>query len=129
MGVYSIDTIPKFVPVRKCLVFNLSKKHQIGSHWCSLVRSHHQKIEVFDSLGTKIDQLTPYFNFSSKIAIEYNDQAFQKSTTSSCGYFAITFLFERLLNFDLSFQDLLSEVFTSNLEINEKIVHDFCNNL
>ena len=129
MGVYSIDTLPNFIPVKKCLVVNLSKSYEIGSHWISLIRPHHKQIEIFDSLGTDMNKLTPYLHFNSKIQIEYNMEPFQKSSSSSCGYFAVTFLYERLFNLDLSFKELLSEIFSSNLEINEKTVIDFCDGL
>ena len=86
-------------------------------------------MEIFDSLGAKIDYLKPFLKFKDNPTILYNNCAFQSVTSNTCGYFAITFLIERSFNLDLKFQELLAEVFNKNSEVNEKIVVDFCNNI
>ena len=61
--------------------------------------------------------------------IEYNESAFQKETTESCGLFVLYFLFERLFNLDLTFDKLLEDIFEKNLDKNEKKVIEFCENI
>ena len=129
LGVFSIDNFPQQLNERCCFISNLSKSNEIGSHWISFIKSEKKTIEIFDSLGTKIDYLRPFLKFKGNPTILYNDCAFQSVTSNTCGYFAITFLIERSFNLDLKFQELLAEVFNKNSEINEKIVVDFCNNL
>ena len=129
LGVFSIDNFPQKLNERCCFISNTSKSNEIGSHWISFIKSEKKTIEIFDSLGTKIDYLRPFLKFTGNPTILYNDCAFQSVTSNTCGYFAITFLIERSFNLDLKFQELLAEVFNKNSEINEKIVVDFCNNL
>jgi hypothetical protein len=86
-------------------------------------------IEIFDSLGTKIDILKPLLTFKGNPTILFNDCAFQSLTSNTCGYFAITFLIERSFNLDLKYKEVLAETFNIDSEINEKTVVDFCKNL
>lgn len=125
MGVFSIDNIPKKIKLRSFFVTNLSKSSEPGSHWISFIKSEPKTIEIFDSLGTKIDDLRPYLKFSSNPNLIYNAAAFQTATSSTCGLFAIMFLIERSFNFDLKFNELLAEIFDENPEINETIVVNF----
>ena len=129
LGVFSIDNIPQKVNERCCFISNTSKSNEIGSHWISFIKSEKKTIEIFDSLGTKIDYLKPFLNFRGNPTILYNDCAFQSMTSNTCGYFAITFIIERSFNLDLKYKELLAEVFNVDSEKNEKIVVDFCNNL
>ena len=125
MGVFSIDNIPKKIKVRSFFVSNLSKSSEPGSHWISFIKSEPKTIEIFDSLGTKINNLRPYLKFSNNPDIKYNEAAFQTTTSSTCGLFAIMFLIERSFNFDLKFNELLVDIFDKNSEINENIVVNF----
>lgn len=129
MGVYSIDTIPKTIPERKCLIFNLSKSYMMGSHWVSLARPESNLIEIFDSLGTQFDMLKPHLQFSKQFNYVYNLEPFQLPTSSTCGLFCITFLIERMCNLDLPFNEVLAEIFEINAEKNEDIVKTYCKNL
>ena len=129
LGVFSIDNFPQKLNERCCFISNTSKSNEIGSHWISFIKSEKKTIEIFDSLGTKIEYLRPFLKFKGNPTILYNDCAFQSVTSNTCGYFAITFLIERSFNLDLKFQEVLAEVFNKNSEVNEKIVVNFCNNL
>ena len=89
-------------------------------------------IEVFDSLGgdeTKLNILKKYIQLRGIKSIEYNESAFQKETTASCGLFVLYFLFERLFNLDLTFDELLEDIFENNIDENEKKVTEFCQNI
>lgn len=125
VGVYSIDTFPKKLKNRTFFITNLSKSNELGTHWITIIKSEPQLIEIFDSLGTKIELLKPYLKFHKKPVVIYNEGAFQLSTSASCGFFAIMFAVERCFNFDLKFKKLLAEIFSPNVEINEKLVKDF----
>ena len=129
LGVFSIDNFPKKLNERSCFISNMSKSSEIGSHWISFIKSDKKTIEIFDSLGTKIDILKPFLTFKGNPTILYNDCAFQSLTSNTCGYFAITFLIERSFNLDLKYKELLAETFNIDSEINEKMVVDFCKNL
>ena len=129
LGVYSINTFPKKLKTKTFFITNMSKSHDLGSHWVSKVKSSPNVVEIFDSLGTKYDILKPYLNFHKKPNIIFNDCAFQLPTSTTCGYFAITFCINRCLNFDLKYKEVLAHVFTNDLNKNETIVTDFVNEL
>ena len=63
LGVYSINTFPKKLKTKTFFITNMSKSHDLGSHWVSIVKSSPNVVEIFDSLGTKYDILKPYLNF------------------------------------------------------------------
>lgn len=125
VGVYSLDNLPRTLPFRCFLVFNLSKSSEPGSHWLAAVRSSKTLVEIFDPLGTKIEFLRPHLKFITNLRVEFNVNAFQMATTSTCGNYVIMFLTERVLNYDLTFQDVLSELFETDLNINEKLAIEY----
>jgi hypothetical protein len=130
IGVFSIDNFPKNIKMRSFLVCNMSKSSEEGTHWITILKSEPRTLEIFDSLGTKINSLAPYLkNLKGNPAIIYNENAFQSSTSNTCGFFTIMFIIERCLNFDLKYKELLAEIFERDVEINEKVVVDFCKNL
>ena len=130
MNVFSIDQIPKVIPLRHFLICNLSESHKPGTHWIVFVKSDKETIEIFNSLGfNDLDSISSYFNFNNKLNIEYNQVQFQSDKTSSCGKFCIYFAVQRILNFDMSYEHLQELIFDTNTEINESTVAMFCNNL
>lgn len=124
-GVYSIDNFPKTLGVRNFFITNLSKHNEVGTHWITMVRSEPNLIEIFDSLGTQFDKLKPYLKFRNNPNFIFNDCAFQQLHTPTCGYFAITFSIERVMNFDLKFKEVLANCFCDDLNKNEIFVKNF----
>ena len=57
--------------------------------------------------------------------IEWNKTIFQSGHSISCGQYVLYFLFERLFNQDMSYKDLLDEIFVENIEKNEQKVEEF----
>ncbi len=110
-------------------ITNMSKSDEMGTHWISIVKSAPNLVEIFDSLSTKYDILKPYLKFNKDPSIIYNDCAFQLPTSTTCGFFAITFCVNRCLNFDLKYKEVLAHVFTDDLNKNEKIVTEFVSEL
>lgn len=124
-GVYSIDNFPKNLSNRNFFITNLSKQNEAGSHWISIIKSEPNLIEIFDSLGTQFDKLKPFLKFRGNPNFIYNDCAFQQQHTATCGYFAITFCIERVMNFDLKFKEILASCFLEDLNKNETFVTNF----
>jgi len=128
--VTSIDKLPKTLPLRHFVIVNLSPSGTEGSHWTLLVRSHKKCIEIFNSLGSdNVDNFMPHFKFRFAAEVEYNNTQVQKSTTSTCGLFCVYFIIHRALNFDQSLNELMTEIFSLDLEENENKVTKFCNHL
>jgi hypothetical protein len=129
LGVFSIDRMPVRMKIRTFFICNLSKHSEAGSHWIVIFKTDINKIEVFDSLGVKIDYVTSFFKFKTKISVEFNETSFQSETTASCGYFCIYFSIERIFNLSMTFEHLLEDIFSENKSINEEKVLDFCQSL
>ena len=130
-GVYSLDDIPRNIKVREFVVVNLSKKHEPGTHWFCIVRSHFKLYEIFNSLGfSNLTIVTPYIRAGSGADLVFNHRPYQLATTATCGYFVVYFLIHRVLNYDLSFHHLLTDIFDDESNsINENKVTDFCERL
>jgi hypothetical protein len=61
--------------------------------------------------------------------LKVNNTTFQSKNTDSCGLFTLYFIFERLHNFDMSFDDILEDIFEINVDSNESKVIKFCDNI
>ncbi len=130
LSVTSIDKLPTTLPLKHFVIVNLSPSGTAGSHWTLLVRSHKKCIEVFNSLGCEnLDTFTPHLRFRFAAEIEFNNTQVQKSTSSTCGLFCIYFIIHRTLNFDQSLDEIMTEIFSHDLNENENKVTNFCNHL
>lgn len=130
LNVVAINEIPKTIPIRNFLICNLSLSHLPGSHWISIVRPEKNIIEIFNSLGYQsLDSLIPHFKFPKSYELHFNIEQFQEDNSISCGYFCIYFLIHRVLNYDMSFEHILNDIFDENKNQNEELVRVFCNNL
>lgn len=129
-GVKSIDCLPKSIPVRQFLIVNLSPSSHPGSHWVVLFRSHKDSLEIFNSLGfDNVNHIKPYFKFNFRTHLSYNNSAVQLTTTATCGFYCIYFAIFRLLNLDQPFDEILDEIFSNDLLLNENKVTNFCRHL
>lgn len=126
-GIIGIDQLPKTLKIKHFLIINTETSEENGQHWFCLLRSSLRKYEIFDSLGfTESKQLVfkAFAKFRSGSFI-YNINQFQLDTSDTCGLFVLYFIVHRLHNFDISFEDLLQEIFSNSLSLNETFVDDF----
>ena len=132
-GVFAIDTLPKSLKLRKFCICNTDVSSGIGKHWFVLLRSSKTTLECFDSLGITAEKtlvLKKYCELKGISEIVYNETQFQDNLSNTCGLFVIYFIFERMHNLDMTFPDLLEEIFDGeNLTINEENTRTFCDNL
>jgi hypothetical protein len=71
-----------------------------------------------------------YLKLKKKFTIFYNETQFQSQNSTKCGKYVIYFLIERHFNIKMSLTDLLEDIFvTDDLNKNDKIVANFCDNL
>jgi hypothetical protein len=131
VGVFSIDTIPKTLKYRKFCICNTDLQTGSGKHWICFVRNHKHSIELFDSLGIdeeKKSLIKKYCKFNTKEII-FNETQFQANFSDTCGLFVLYFLYERFFNLDISFEDLINDIFVEDVVENEKKVKEFCNDI
>jgi hypothetical protein len=127
LGTFSINTVKKNIPVNHGLICNTDVDLGPGIHWFSLFRSSKKIIECFDPLGVsneKLDILAS-IKFRGVQKLKFNETQIQPNRSTSCGQFAIYFLFERFNNLDLKFHELVNEIFNDNLDNNEMTVEKF----
>ena len=77
----------------------------------------------------KLNNLKIYGKLKGIKSIEYNETAFQTDNSESCGLFVIYFIWQRMFNLDLNFDQMLEESFVSDKDLNELKVKEFCQNL
>ena len=128
-GVFSIDTIPKSLKNKYFFVTNLAENDSPGTHWVAFLCLHNN-LEIFCSLGNTWNIILPYLKFQRKFTIYYNETQFQSKSSTKCGKYVIYFLIERHFNINMPLLELLEDLFVTNdLNKNDEIVEDFCNNL
>ena len=66
----------------------------------------------------KLKNLKIYGKLKGIKTIKYNETAFQSDNSESCGLFVIYFIWQRMFNLDLSFDEILEESFFSENSIN-----------
>jgi hypothetical protein len=131
-GIFSIDTLPKTIKYRHFCICNTDLSSGLGEHWFCFVRNSNYEIESFDSLGfskEKKEKLLSYCSFNYVSEIKVNETQFQSQNSTACGLFTIYFLIERMHNLDLTFSELLEEIFDDDLLKNESIVKQFCDKI
>ena len=118
LGVYSIDTCPKKIPVNHFLVCNTDISSGQGLHWFTLFRFSREDIECFDSLGVNPDKLEVLksLKFHGVSNIIFNLTQVQGNESESCGQFCLYFLLERLQNLDFGFHELMNEIFVNDVK-------------
>lgn len=98
-----------------------------GLHWF-VISKIGNIIELFDSLGSSevfLEKIPKY----KCVAVELNETAVQGRESKQCGEFSLYFLHNRFYNLDISFDDLVNWIFSSNPAKNETLVLDFINDL
>lgn len=127
-GVYSIDTVPKYLAKNSFVILNTEEYSQPGQHWFCFIKKGPKNYELFDSLGideNRLDHLKKYKIFPLKSKIKFNKTQVQNVSTETCGLFVLYFLIQRMHNLDLSFDTLLNEIFDDDVNLNENKVKNF----
>ena len=131
-GPCSIDTIPSTLKLYHFLICNTDVSSGHGKHWFCLLRSAKTEIECFDSLGVSEDKkklILEYLNVRGVRNVKVNTSPVQLPSTDTCGKFCIMFIFERLHNLDMDFDELLNSIFSDDCGRNETILHSFIEDL
>jgi len=93
LGVFPSDATPKCNKRRFCIIFNLSKHDEPGSHFIAIIKNK-SNIIYFDSFGNKCDNNSIIkFMKSFKLPIKYNTKSIQSIVSNFCGYYCFYFLY------------------------------------
>lgn len=128
VGVFSINTIPKFIKKNHFFICNTEPNTEPGQHWFTILKTEAKKFEYFDSLGVTSEKVETFKSiklFRPHSLIKYNETPFQMSTSLSCGLFVLYFIVQRMHNLDLGFSTFLDEIFETDCEKNENLVKIF----
>ena len=96
LGVYSIDTMPRRMPVPSFYITNLSKAETAGTHWIAVTKPRKGHLEIFDSLGFRSDLILPFLNMREKIQLEYNVTQLQLYAHSLGNHTMVRVLLEKV---------------------------------
>ena len=130
VGTFAIDTLPKTLKNDHFLVFNSDTSDKQGQHWLCCFKEK-KTLLCFDSIGIDNNKkvlLEKYCVISGVNQIHFNETQFQLLTTDTCGKFAIYFLIQKSYNKDLTFGELLEDIFSDEPLKNESIVKNFFDN-
>jgi len=129
-GIKALDEIPKTLKLKSFIIVNTSVREQKLGHWIVIGRPQKDIVELFNSLGCdSIAPIKPYLKFPFKSEIVYNNSPVQLATSSSCGLYCIYFAVLRYFNLDCSFEEIIEDIFNSDINKNEHRVHQFCHHL
>ena len=129
-GIYAADNIPQTIKKNHFIICNTDISSGAGKHWYCIVKVESNVLECFDSLGVDGQKklfLTTHFNQRFISKVKFNVTQVQSSMSSTCGLFVLYFIVNRFHNQDLSFADLLNDIFVASLKENEKRVEIFAN--
>ncbi len=121
-GVYSRDKIPRLHKLELAIINTAPSTHQ-GKHWFAICRCN--DIEIFDSLGIEEVSSLIVDLKERKGEIEYNVSQLQSDKSALCGEYCLYFFFHRMTNLDMDFEELIEDIFTSNVEENDVRVKEF----
>ena len=127
-GVFSADTLPQKLKLKSFIICNTDVNRGSGKHWYCIVKLETSVLECFDSLGIDAGKrffFKTHFNHKNIKKIKFNVTEVQSSISDTCGYFVLYFLVHRYHNQDLTFNDLLNDIFVKDVEENEKLVANF----
>jgi len=124
-GTYSFDSVPELSKHQQFAIVNYN------NHWIAIFRLNSSRLEVFDSLGSE-ETVTTVVAHNYRLVkdishIDFSLKPYQSVESVSCGAFCFYFIYKRLRCLDLSFKSALAELFSSDVEENERRVTAFLN--
>jgi len=129
-GTFSADTSPSKLKTGEFFIINTDVSTGFGIHWLCVYKASSKKLQIFNSLGSPENARQLYQTIGFKIpgisVLHFNSTQVQSSNTHTCGLFCVYFLIHRLHNLDLSFDELLNDIFEESTSLNEEKVKLFC---
>jgi hypothetical protein len=120
LGAEEVKSALRNAKKRTFCVVNVEKTTQNGTHWYCVFKHSANCYDVMDSLGTNEQDVRKRLGVMDTCS--WNKLRVQPETSNLCGAYCAYFIYCRLLNFDLPFEEIFPECFTADLEENEKNV-------
>ena len=127
-GIFSADNLPKKIKKNCFIICNTDVSTGPGKHWYCIAKLSSTILQCFDSLGidnTKKNFILSNLRQKGIEQIKFNVTQVQSSESDTCGLFVLYFLIQRYHNKDLSFNELMNEIFVFSQTENEKLVNSF----
>ena len=123
-GVFASDEISN-IQLRPMsgLIANTDVKSLPGQHWIAFYLNTKETLEIFDSYGSSIDQLTLYFQqFLNRYStIKANGKRLQSKESKVCGQYCLFYLMSRVRGH--SMEDVI-QTFGNNYSFNDQFVYN-----
>ena len=127
-GIFCADNLPKKIKKNCFIICNTDNRSGAGKHWYCVIKFDNNVLECFDSLGINSEKklfLASHLNQRAITKIKFNVTQVQSSISDTCGLFVLYFLIQRYHNKDISFHELMNEIFVVDTNENEKLVNSF----
>jgi hypothetical protein len=132
-GIFAADCLPEFTSKQSFAIANSDIEGRAGVHWRLLFKPDKNTLEIFDSLGDPLENAFSWSNVSKVLPYVTNvivsKTQFQPTNSNKCGLYCIYVAYNRLFSLDIAFSTMLSDIFTDNLEENDRIVTEFATTL
>jgi hypothetical protein len=126
-GVFALNSFPKKLKKNHICIVNTSTTFEAGKHWICIGHYDNQ-LQVFDSLGSSPDFINTHLHVNNVKKFKFNDTPVQSPDSVQCGEYCLYYVFCRVLNMDLTFEELLNAIFVADVNINEMIIKKFYDN-
>ena len=124
IGVFPSDKLPTNVPRPSCLIANTQPSGEPGEHWIAIFINKEGFGDYFCSYGTSPASVFRLFLNRECIAWNFSRKQIQSCYSTTCGQYALFFLFCRARGLPM-FKFL--SLFTSDRDENDAIVTAFVN--
>lgn len=124
LGVFPCDQLPTNVHRPSCLIVNSDRLGEKGEHWMAIFVNKEGYGDFFCSYGSKPNVRFTKFMNEHCYDWNYNAKRIQNTYSTTCGQYALFFLFCRSHGLSLS---KFCSLFTKNYAENDEIVTAFVN--
>lgn len=107
-------------------IANTDVKQLPGKHWVAFYYNENKVLEIFDSFGYTLSQLSVYFNelMSRYTFTSANKMQLQSEKTLVCGQYCLFYLMSRSRGISM---EQIKDVFSDRYYLNDQFVYDFIN--
>ena len=101
VGVFPADQLPEITEFPGSFIANTDESTKDGQHWVAFYVVDGKNVEYFDSYGLK-PKNKHFVNYLKKFKKKsYNTKRLQGPLSTTCGQYALTFIFQRSLGISM----------------------------